>query len=212
MKAYLKAAYVRVSRLLHHTPLSRVRWVASLHNWLYGRLSFGDRVSVGGFRLYVDPRDRTIAKKIALYGGYEPFLQGVLLRHAQAGTVVIDVGANVGLHTLPLAGKVGKSGRVIAFEPDPENHSLLLKNLQANGLLSRVTVYNVGLSDKGGGALLYQSAANRGGLSLRPRTLTPPSARPSLPSRFAWPSAMTCSESSPPSPWSRSTSKAPSRS
>lgn len=166
MKAFLRAAYVTISRLLHETPLKRVKWIAALHNWLYGRLGFGRSVSSAGFRLEVDPRDRTIAKKIALYGGYEPFLQSVLLNFARPGTVVVDVGANVGLHTLPLADKVGPNGHVIAFEPDIENCGLLLKNLKANGLAARVTVHNTGLSDRAGTALLYQSAENRGGLSL----------------------------------------------
>jgi FkbM family methyltransferase len=167
MKTFLKAAYVRLSNLLHETPLRRVKWIGVLHNRLYGLLGFGHSVSSAGFRLEVDPRDRTIAKKITLYGGYEPFLQSVLIDCAEPGTIVVDVGANVGLHTLPLAKRVGASGRVIAFEPDPENYRLLLRNIEVNGLASRVTVHRLGLSDKTGAAPLYQCAENRGGLSLR---------------------------------------------
>jgi FkbM family methyltransferase len=166
MKTYLKAAYVSFSKLLHDTPLKRIRWVGALHSWLYGRLGFDRSVSSAGFRLEVDPRDRTIAKKITLYGGYEPFLQSVLVDCAEPGTTVVDVGANVGLHTLPLAKRVGASGRVIAFEPDPENYRLLVRNLEVSGLASRVTVHRLGLSDAAGSAPLYQCAENRGGLSL----------------------------------------------
>jgi len=54
---------------------------------------------------------------IYLLGGFEI---GTLRRYAQlvkAGDVVLDIGANCGSHTLPLAQLVGPSGSVLSFEP-----------------------------------------------------------------------------------------------
>jgi FkbM family methyltransferase len=54
---------------------------------------------------------------IFLLGGFEV---RTLRRYAQLvrnGDVVLDIGANVGAHTLPLAQLVGASGRVYSFEP-----------------------------------------------------------------------------------------------
>ena len=56
------------------------------------------------------------------------------------GDVVVDIGANVGAHTLPLARAAGESGRVIAFEPTGWAFEKLLANLALNpALASRVT-------------------------------------------------------------------------
>jgi FkbM family methyltransferase len=48
------------------------------------------------------------------------------------GSVVLDIGANVGAHTLHLARLVGEHGRVIAFEPTDFAVSKLRANLAAN--------------------------------------------------------------------------------
>jgi FkbM family methyltransferase len=50
------------------------------------------------------------------------YLYCMLIRH---GDVVVDVGANKGLHTIPMAHLVGQTGRVYAFEAIPENASLV---------------------------------------------------------------------------------------
>jgi FkbM family methyltransferase len=53
-------------------------------------------------------------------------------RLVSPGSVVLDVGANIGAHTLELARRVGSSGKVIAFEPTSFAHSKLLRNLALN--------------------------------------------------------------------------------
>ena len=52
----------------------------------------------------------------------------------QPGQVVWDVGGYLGYFSLLLSKSVGSSGRVIAFEPSPENRSLLLENVRLNGI------------------------------------------------------------------------------
>lgn len=48
------------------------------------------------------------------------------------GSVVFDIGANIGTFSVYAAKRVGRTGRVFAYEPDPENYELLLKNLRLN--------------------------------------------------------------------------------
>jgi FkbM family methyltransferase len=43
-----------------------------------------------------------------------------MLAEVSDGDIVWDVGANVGFYALQFAERVGKSGRVVAFEPNPE--------------------------------------------------------------------------------------------
>jgi FkbM family methyltransferase len=79
---------------------------------------------------------------IYLLGGFEP---RTLRRYKQLiadGFVVLDIGANVGAHTLPLAQLVGPSGKVIAFEPTEYAFDKLLKNVSLNPHLSGRIIAN----------------------------------------------------------------------
>ncbi len=48
------------------------------------------------------------------------------------GDLMIDIGANIGWHSLIAAAAVGAEGRVLAFEPDPINHRLLSASAAVN--------------------------------------------------------------------------------
>lgn len=61
------------------------------------------------------------------------------------GDWVIDIGANVGHYTLRMAELVGRSGRVLAFEPVPETFELLTANVSAVGA-QNVSLFNVAVS------------------------------------------------------------------
>ena len=50
------------------------------------------------------------------------------VKSPQMGDVVVDAGAHVGLFTVKASLQVGKQGKVYAFEPEPENFSLLREN------------------------------------------------------------------------------------
>ncbi len=60
--------------------------------------------------------------------------------------VFLDIGANVGLHTLAIASHVAEGGAVVAFEPHPINHRLLVQNIEQNGL-RHVVAENLGLAE-----------------------------------------------------------------
>ena len=63
----------------------------------------------------------------------------------------LDIGANVGAWTLPLARRVGPEGRVVAFEPSLSNCAQLRRNCRLNGeLASRVETLTLGLSSTPG--------------------------------------------------------------
>ena len=64
-----------------------------------------------------------------------------------AGDIFMDIGANIGIYTLAAAHRVGKTGRVYAFEPHKMNGVSLLRNLEASGLADRVDFFACALSD-----------------------------------------------------------------
>jgi len=61
-------------------------------------------------------------------------------QHLRPGGCVFDVGAHIGFYSLVAARLVGQHGRVVAFEPDPDNADLLEANLQRNGFSQAITV------------------------------------------------------------------------
>ena len=54
-------------------------------------------------------------------------------KHIRNDSVVIDVGAHIGLHTLLFSNLVGDKGKVLAFEPNLKIFQELLANIYING-------------------------------------------------------------------------------
>jgi FkbM family methyltransferase len=75
---------------------------------------------------------------IYLLGGFELRTLRVYRDHVRPGDVVLDIGANIGAHTLPLARLVGGGGRVIAFEPSDFAFAKLRDNIKLNPQLATV--------------------------------------------------------------------------
>jgi FkbM family methyltransferase len=68
-----------------------------------------------------------------VYGGFEEAEGRLLSELARDGTFAFDIGANVGIHTIPLA-RAMATGTVIAVEPLPANARRLQENAEANGV------------------------------------------------------------------------------
>jgi FkbM family methyltransferase len=98
------------------------------------------------------PEDDSIFREIAATGSYEPYVSRHLFSHVQQGDVFVDVGANLGALSLPVAKLVGTNGRVLAFEASQRNANLLMKNAIVNKL-TNVEVFPVGLSDRNGAVI-----------------------------------------------------------
>jgi FkbM family methyltransferase len=99
-----------------------------------------------GLRWQLDLREGI---DLALYlGVYERATVKAIRRLVRPGTTVLDIGANIGAHTLPLAKHVGESGHVYAFEPTAFAHSKLRANLALNPeLAGRVVAEQLMLTD-----------------------------------------------------------------
>ena len=120
-----------------------------LVRWLYRRRGFWKRllpihhavrVRLPAFELFVRLDDWAVGARIAVRRSYEPHVTAALARYLLPGSVVVDVGANIGYYTLLAATKIGPSGKVIAFEPSRENCALLQRSLVANHVTNVVLV------------------------------------------------------------------------
>jgi FkbM family methyltransferase len=90
-------------------------------------------------------------------GTYEPEIADVLYGLIRPGRHAIDVGANVGIHTLRMS-LAAQSGRVLACEPT----ATVCERLRANLALNRtanVSVHPVAVSARSGMLALYPSPA-----------------------------------------------------
>lgn len=85
-----------------------------------------------------------------------------MLRVLDAGMTFVDVGANVGLFSIPAAMKV-RHGRVFAFEPSLSTYELLAKNARLNNL-TNIRAMRSALGDYVGEAILKVNVAGKDGL------------------------------------------------
>jgi FkbM family methyltransferase len=84
---------------------------------------------------------------IFFYGAFRPQVSKLINKMLKPGGVAMDIGANIGMHSLVMANRVGPTGRVMIFEPDPHPMSRLRANLKLNGLEFAET-YQAALSAK----------------------------------------------------------------
>lgn len=96
----------------------------------------------GPMEVFTD--DPGVSRLVKEYGEYSPGEMAVLSLYLNPKSVVVDVGANIGALTVPMAHQVAK---VYAFEPQAEVAQVLRDNTQS---LSNVEVHQVGLAEKPG--------------------------------------------------------------
>lgn len=108
-----------------------------------------------GGRVYLNVRESAMmwARALGLYEVAKADAMRCLLR---AGDCFVDVGANKGDFALLAARLVGDAGRVLAFEPEPNNCCWIERTLELNGSRN-VRLFPLALSDEDGEAMLRLS-------------------------------------------------------
>jgi len=108
-----------------------------------------------------------------LTGKVERAVQGALMELLTPGDVFLDVGAATGFFSVIGGRLVGRTGTVIAFEPEPSRASAIRTNAALNEL-SNVTVVEAAVSDADGSAFLADPASATAHLVARaPRDALP---------------------------------------
>jgi len=137
----LTASQGRLAQLLlrYGSPLAELRRVPVLGrcvSWAGAKLVPRDALAwvqiqsgpAQGLWLHLNPR----TGKTYFEGGGEPEVQEALQQHLRAGMTFYDIGANIGFFSLLAARLVGKEGRVVAFEADPEIAARLREHVARN--------------------------------------------------------------------------------
>ena len=136
----------------------------------------GDRVLAAthhGQLMYLMPHDIDLTPGILLNGSWEPHVERTTIRQVRAGSTVIDIGANVGYHTIILGAFVAPGGRVFAFEPHPGLMPLLRANVHVNGLRHVVELSACAVADRSGSITLAWNADHCGSGNVSPGHSTP---------------------------------------
>lgn len=95
-----------------------------------------DVSGVGSF--FIDDPADMIKQVIVAGDAWERHQVALFEEHVEPGSVVVEVGAHIGSHTVSLARLVGRWGRVYAFEPQRKIFRELYHNLGLNGLANVV--------------------------------------------------------------------------
>jgi len=118
-----------------------------------------------------------------MYNGFEETEIRFVLRLLRPGMTVLDIGAHHGLYTLLSAKRVGRRGKVIAFEPSPRECRRLAKHVRVNRCRN-VEVEACAVGDTSGEAELFMVDGYRDwGNSLRPPAVPEPTRRVRVPVR-----------------------------
>ena len=116
-----------------------------------------------------NPHDIFIGRSFDLYAEFSESEVDLFRRIIQPGSVVLDIGANIGAHSVALARIVGPGGVVHAFEPQRILFQTLCANLALNSL-PNVLPYHTALGSRPGKAHMpffdYTSPANFGGVAV----------------------------------------------
>jgi FkbM family methyltransferase len=98
----------------------------------------GDHLAVcrvlGNLKMFVDTRDHVLAPHLMTDGYWESWITLAMLRALEPGMVAVDVGANYGYFSIVMGRCVGRTGKVVAFEPNPYMAGLARKSLWISGI------------------------------------------------------------------------------
>jgi len=105
--------------------------------------------------------DAFISTQLEQTGSWEPLETEVVRRLCRAGDYVLDIGGNIGWYSVVAAKTIGPSGRIMTFEPDPDNFEILSRNL-AMVPGAQTLPKHAAVSDSEGALKLYIDPENRG--------------------------------------------------
>lgn len=146
-----------VVRLGKHIPFINRHFLLASYNLLlrriikrqhYATTYFGARIRCT-FRDYIQAR-------ISHFGFWEPNISFLIELILTRGDVFVDLGANIGYHSLLASKLVGEEGSVIAIEASPSTFEILSTHVRENDA-TNVRVINKAATDAPGSVVLYRA-------------------------------------------------------
>lgn len=159
--------------LIARTRRAPVTWLGRRYAYLLRRMAMmtlrGEPLDVEalGARMRLFPYNNICEKRLVFTPQYfDPEERAVLEGHIREGYVFVDVGANVGGYALFVAALAGKTGRVLAIEPQPTIFERLVYNIRQNPF-GTVKALDCAVADKTGEVTLFVDSRNNGQSSVK---------------------------------------------
>jgi len=113
---------------------------------------------LGKFKIILDKNDLDISEQIRNFGWYEDekFVTKVFSKNISKNMHILDLGGNIGFYTLYARSIIGSAGKIITFEPFPNNVSLIKRSIIENSF-TNVVIVEAAVSDHIGKSALYLS-------------------------------------------------------
>ncbi|MDQ3025080.1 MAG: FkbM family methyltransferase [Pseudomonadota bacterium] len=116
-----------------------------------------------GFRYLVPSLRDSVAFTLLVDGVYEATELNFVMSQVEEGDTFVDVGANIGCYSLPVARKVGARGKVLAIEASPKIYGYLTENVRENAL-SNICAIEAALLDIDGESQFHDAPADHSGM------------------------------------------------
>jgi FkbM family methyltransferase len=105
------------------------------------------QVTRGGLRWQLNPSD-FVQADLFWYGHKDYWETHHLRKLLQRGSVLFDLGANIGYYAITLAAALGNECRIYAFEPFPPTYERLLTHITLNSFTEIISAHRLALSDR----------------------------------------------------------------
>lgn len=132
------------------------------------KASFGNNkllLKYRNFDIYLGVNN-SIQSNIIFNNYNEEFILGIIEKYIKLNYSFVDIGANIGVHTLTAA-SINSKAEIFSFEPEPENYLELIRNIQVNNF-NNITPFKVALGNQVTNTLLnVNDGWNKGKHSLK---------------------------------------------
>ncbi len=117
------------------------------------------------FQIYLGVNN-SIQSNIIFNNYNEEFILGIIEKYIKLNYTFVDIGANIGVHTLTAASTNSKA-EIFSFEPEPDNFLELIRNIQVNNF-ENIIPFKVALGNEVTSTLLNVNEGwNKGKHSLK---------------------------------------------
>jgi FkbM family methyltransferase len=164
--AFVQAYFGAEQTWVHYWPVYRQKWEVQKIAPFMCRIGLLSPVRVTvepGISFLLDPRD-LVPATILRTGHWQPEIWHSISPSLSDGSVFLDVGAHIGYFSMKATGKVGSTGHVVSFEPNPEILKLLRDNVEANQA-QNVTVEPIACTDREQTLTIYAAGSTNTGTS-----------------------------------------------